>query len=65
MTAMRRLLLSLVLLIGCGLGLGGCVVAYDGAGYYRPYGYGYGYRYGPPSPGRYYAPPPYYRRPYW
>lgn len=67
---MRRLL-PLALLIGCGLGLGGCVVAYDGGpGYRRPYAYGYGYRYGPPPPGGYYyGPRPYrpyaYRRPYW
>ncbi len=67
---MRRLLAS-ALLTGCGLALGGCVVA-DGPAYRRPFAYGYGYAYrgyGPP-PGGYYAPryrsyDGYYRRPYW
>ncbi len=59
---MKRLL-ALALLAGCGLALGGCVVA-DGPGYGRPrpyaYGYGYTYRdYGPP--GWAYSAPRYYR----
>ncbi len=68
---MRRLL-ALALLTGCGLALGGCVVA-DGPGYHRPrpyaYGYGYTYRDRGPPPGGYYAPryrsyDGYYRRRY-
>jgi hypothetical protein len=71
MTTMRRLLLSLGLLIGAGFALGGCVVATDyPPGYNRSYPRGY---YGPP-PGRYYDDRPwpgyryrhrYGRRPYW
>jgi hypothetical protein len=66
---MRRLLLTLGLLMGASVALGGCVVApaYP-PGSYRPYSRGY---YGPP-PGRYYGDRPwpgyrygYERRPYW
>jgi hypothetical protein len=59
---MRRLLVVL-LLIGSGFALGGCVVA-PAPGYYgRSHGYGPPARYydAPPS---YYRPRP-YRRPYW
>ena len=58
---MRRPFLALAPLTGCGLALGGCVVA-DGPAYRGTYAYGYG-NYGPP-PGGYYAPR-YYRGGYY
>ena len=53
---------AVLLLAGCGLALGGCVVAPARPGYYaRPHGY-YGYR---PPPPPYYQPRPYYRPYHW